>query len=372
MLRIFGSPHRYVQGPGALRELPAWTARVAGHAQVVVLTDAIAWKLARTAVEGAFQSADRSVEAVLFEGEITRAAIEQATSMARRHAPGVVVGLGGGKALDMGKAVAHALRLPVITAPTIASNDSPTSQSYAVYDDNHVMAAVERMGRNPDVVLVDTAMIAAAPARFLRSGIGDAIAKKFEAEAADIGGARPNGHGSPPLRAGLMLGEGCYGLIRAHAADALAAAGSGQPTPAFEHVVEACALLSGLTFENTGLSIAHSMTRGLMAAPSTAGCQHGEHVAYGLLVQLHTEGRSGEFIRDMLAFYGRIGLPRTLRDLGMRAWDEQQVQVIVERSMLAPHLGNVPRPVDAAMMKDAILRLENAAHPGGAARAQGV
>ena len=358
MIRIFGSPHRYVQGPGALATLPDWTTKLAGEARVVLVSDAIAWALVRAQVEGAYRTAGRQLCPVLFDGEITYATIERTAAEARKHVPSIVIGLGGGKALDVGKGVSHALGVPVITAPTIASNDSPTSMSFAVYDDHHLMVGVERMSHNPAVVLVDTAVIAAAPARFLRSGIGDAIAKKFEGEAADAGGRTANSHKTRPLRTGLVIGDGCYRLIREHAAAALAVCGSGQPNDAFEYVVEACALLSGLGFENTGLSIAHSMTRGLMAAPSTSRSLHGEHVAYGLLVQLHTEGRPKEFIDDMLDFYGRIGLPRTLRDLGMQTLDEGELQMIVERSMTAPHLRNVPRPVDAGMMEAAIRTLE--------------
>ena len=360
MIRTFGSPHRYVQGPGALATLPKWTERIAGRAPVVLVTDPIAWELVRTQVEAAYQGTGQTLHPVLFEGEITFATIERTAAAAKKHSPGVVIGLGGGKGLDVGKGTAHSMKLPVITVPTIASNDSPTSRSFAVYNDEHVMVAVERMPRSPEVVLVDTTIIAGAPVTFLLSGIGDALAKKFEGEAAEAGGVSTNGHGTRPLRTGLVIGDGCYRLIREHAEAAVKVAGTGKPNDAFEYTVEACALLSGLGFENTGLSIAHSMTRGLMATPSTARNLHGHHVAYGLLVQLHTESRDKAFIDDMLDFYGRIGLPRTLRDLGMKTFVDADVQRIVELSMKAPHLRNVPRPVHANMMEAAIRKLEQA------------
>ncbi len=47
----------------------------------------------------------------------------------------MVIGLGGGKALDAGKAVSLRLGVPVVTVPTVASNDSPTSKAVAMYDD---------------------------------------------------------------------------------------------------------------------------------------------------------------------------------------------------------------------------------------------
>ena len=66
-----------------------------------------------------------------------------------------MIGLGGGKSLDSAKGVAVLLDRPMFTVPTIASNESPTSASIAIYDDHHVMIAVDRMERNPELVLVD-------------------------------------------------------------------------------------------------------------------------------------------------------------------------------------------------------------------------
>ena len=62
--------------------------------------------------------------------------------------------------------------------------------------------------------------------------------------------------------------------------------GSGKSTVAFDAVVEANILMSGLGFENGGLGLAHAMTRGLVRTPVVDQCLHGFHVAYGLLVQL--------------------------------------------------------------------------------------
>ena len=354
--RIYGSPHRYVQGPGALASLADWTERLGNPA--VIISDVIAWNLARPVIEKSY--ADRAMpNVVLFSGDVTYETVENTVKQTRMYAPGVVVGLGGGKALDVGKGVANALGVRVITVPTIASNDSPTSRSIAIYDEQHVLKAVERGEYNPALVLVDTSLIVGAPVRFLRSGIGDAIAKKFEGEAVDLAGGIQS-HGTRPLRTGLIIADGCYRILRQYAAEGVRANIAGEITEAFERTVEACVLMSGLGFENSGLSIAHSVTRGLMAAPSTAGSMHGEHVAYGLLIQMHTEGRPPEFIADLLNFYGEVGLPRRLSDLGMNCFDERQARLIAERTMTAPHIHNVPRPVDTAMLMDAMRQLESA------------
>lgn len=358
--RIFGSPHRYLQGPAALETLPEWTDRFGGNP--LFITDELAWSLVSERLSHAYAVRSGTTGLpphVSFTGEITHRTIAANADSARVHAPSVVIGLGGGKALDMGKGVSHALKCPVITVPTIASTDAPTSNSFAIYDDEHRLIAVERMPRNPELVLVDTTVISQAPARFLRAGIGDAIAKKFEGEAASNAGAKC-AHKTHPLRIGLAIGNFCYETIRAFAADALAAVEARQVTQALENVVEASILGSGLGFENTGLSIAHAMTRGLMVSPETRHAMHGEHVAYGLLVQLLLEERPAPFIDDLLGFYKSIGMPRSLHHLGQQhTITTQVIDGIVGPTMGAPHIINVPKPVNEARLRDAIHALEN-------------
>ena len=355
MPRIFGAPRRYVQGPDALAELPEWIERLGGKAYLV--TDATVRELFTDRLAAAF-GANGVPPTGLMDGDITFATIDEMTAAARAASPSVVVGMGGGKALDMGKAVARELGAHVVTVPTIASNDAPTSKAIAVYDADHVLASVEHMPWNPDVVLVDTAIVAAAPARFLRAGIGDALAKKFEAEQARDAGALTM-HGTRPLALAQVIADGCYDILRRDAMAALAAVDAGTPDEALERVVEAAILLSGLGFENGGLSVAHAMTRGLMAAPDTASALHGEHVAYALLVQLLLEPRPEAFIDDLIAFYDEAGLPRRLSALGMGARDPAQIETIVARTHAAPHTVNMPRSVDPAMIREAMAHLED-------------
>jgi glycerol dehydrogenase len=352
MIRVFGAPHRYVQGPGALAALPEWTGRLGGRP--LLLID----KAVRPLVEPALAGAYRGLPPVLeFAGEVTFAAIDALAAAGRARAPSVVVGIGGGKALDAGKAVARALGAAVATVPSIASNDAPTSKIFVVYDENHGLIGAEHLERNPDLVLVDTALIARAPARFLRAGIGDAIAKTFEAEAAAAAGANTM-HGTPGLWTARLLAEGCYRTLRAHAAEALAAAGRGEPDAAFERVVEAAILLSGLGFENGGLSIAHAMTRGLTACPATAPALHGEHVAWGLLVQLLIERRAAAVLADLRGFYATTGLPLRLADLAGKPVGEADMALIAERSLAAPHARNTAYPPDMTALLSAMGELE--------------
>ena len=354
--RIFGAPLRYIQGPGALREVGPTAAAIGSHALLV--GDALVLEMIGPTVTESGRQAGATVTPLLFSGEITPAEIDRLVAQARPLQAQVVMAAGGGKGIDAGKALAHRLKLPVITVPTIASNDAPTSKIYVVYDEQHRLLKVEHMPVNPHAVIVDTALIARAPRPLLLAGIGDAISKKFEVAQCHAAQGQ-NIFGGLGTRAALALADLCFETLLMHAEGALAALERQSPDDSLEAIVEACVLLSGLCFENGGLSVAHSMTRGLSALPATAHALHGLQVAYGTMVQWQLEGRSPAFMDEMRAFYRRVGLPMNLQQLGLpRAPTEVDIDTLATLTLTAPHMRHFGRPLTAQDLSQAIQAVE--------------
>lgn len=355
MLRILGAPSRYIQGPGALDALPEALAELApGRAFAAVDPEVMRRHGAR--LRGLLP--DAALEP--FGGEITASEIARLAEAAQR--PDVVLGIGGGKTIDAAKGVAQAAGSRLAVVPTAASNDAPTSRLIVIYDQAHRIAEVRRLARNPDLVLVDTQVIAAAPRRLLAAGIGDALSKLFEASAcANAGGVNFFG-GSPPAAA-LALAQACYATLRRDALAALAAADRGVPDAALENIVEAAILMSGLAFESGGLSLAHALTRGLTSHARTATALHGEMVAYGTIVQVLAEGRPEAEARGIARFCRDCGLPTTLAALGLADPAEQDLRALAGPTLAAPYLRHLPRALDedglAALLRAAD-RLESA------------
>lgn len=350
-VRVFAGPCRYVQGPGALDHLGAYVrtdGATGGATGAAVLIDAALFHALSSRVLRALSEANVAATVIACTGEVTAERIASLAEQARTLEPAVVVAVGGGKTLDTGKGVARALGLRVVTVPTIASNDGPTSRIIATYDDRHQLVATPQMNENPEAVVVDTELVSRAPAHFLRSGIGDALAKRFEAAACRAGtGVTPNG--TRPLELAGVIAEACYRTLLADGAAALASVERDEVSPALERVVEAVVLMSGLAFENGGLSLAHSMTRGLMAVPGAGDRLHGLQVAYGLLVQLVHEGDRDAY-REVDAFHATTGLPRALGDLGAEA-GPAVMGAVAEATLDAPHLANcVPVPDRASIV----------------------
>lgn len=354
-LRPFAAPRRYLQGPGAL-DLLGELLTPFGTVPVVV-ADAAVMQLFGERLRRLLAAAGLRPRLRVLDGELTYARVAGLVRSLGDRGADVAVGLGGGKSVDAGKAVALALGLPVVTVPTAASNDSPASAAVAMYDEDHVMVAVDRLPRHPDLVLVDTAVLARAPVGLLRCGVGDAVAKKFEAEGCRDGTGRTP-VGGRPLLCGLAIADACYRTVRQHAVAGLAACGRGEVTAELEALVEAVLLLSGLGFENGGLSLAHSLTRGLARARGAGTAPHGLQVAWATLVQLAAEERPDAELADLVAFHREVGLPVSLAGLGMPGASGAEVAEIARLTMTAPHLANLRVPVDAGAVAAAVHRVE--------------
>lgn len=356
-VRIFGAPQRYIQGPGAMERVGEYAARF-GKRPLVIADEFILGRIG-SRLDAILQGSGLTPMVRSFGGEITYPAIDRLkTSL--EEMPSVAIGVGGGKSLDAAKALARQMGLDVITVPTIASNDSPTSASIAMYDDHHVMISVDRLACSPQAVIVDTAFIARAPAHFLRAGIGDALSKKFEADAC-LAGTGITPFGTRPLMTSIAIADACYRTLRQTAEAALQAVERQEVNAELEATVEATILMSGLGFENGGLSVAHSLTRGLVKARDAKNAIHGAHVAWGLLVQLAAEGRDDAFLDDLSEFYRDTGLPIDLAGLGMKEATLEEIDEIAGWTMTAPHLANFATGLTQELIADAIRRIETRA-----------
>ena len=354
-MRIFMAPACYIQGPGAMAQLPALARRHGERPWLIA--DAGIMAMLEPVLRESFGAAQLTLKLQAFDGEITHQRLDALAAQARPEQATVVIGIGGGKVLDVAKGVALRLGLEMISVPTIASTDAPASRGVVIYHDDHSLAGVEQMPRNPDCVLVDTEWIARAPARFLSAGIGDAIAKKFEAEACQASGGLTK-HGTPPSRTAMAVADACYTTLRAHGPAAMRACAAKQPDEALESVVETCVLMSALAFENGGLSLAHAMALGLTQARGVSQRLHGEHVAYGLLVQFALEGRDDATILDMAAFYRAVNLPVTLAELDMPQPSEEELVAIARANLASPRPPNTTVALDLATVLQAFRRVE--------------
>jgi glycerol dehydrogenase len=355
MLSVFCSPSRYTQGKNATAALGGEMAGLGLQGPGLVVAG-------RSAIRLLAETWDRSLGDVgirhavhRFGGECSLAEIERVKAAARQHEARVIVGAGGGKVLDTARAAAADLDLPVVNCPTVASSDAPCSALSVIYTDEGVFREYRFYRKNPDLVLVDTQVIAHSPPRLLVAGMGDALATWFEAKTC-VAGQVQNMRGGASTQSALALAELCYRALLEDGAAALRAVETQVVTPALERLVEANTLLSGLGFESSGLAAAHAVHNGLTAAPPTHAFFHGEKVAYGLLVQLVLEGQSRAVVQEVLGFATEVGLPITAADIGLADIPAELLQQVAARATAKGEtIHHEPFEVRPDMVADAIL-----------------
>ncbi len=94
-----------------------------------------------------------------------------------------VVGIGGGKVLDLAKAAGHEAKKDVILIPTLASTCAAWTPLSVIYDDEGRFQTYTVFPRSTYMVLIEPRVILEAPLRYLKAGIGDTLAKWYEANA---------------------------------------------------------------------------------------------------------------------------------------------------------------------------------------------
>lgn len=299
-----------------------------------------------------------NVSTAIFGGECCDPEINRLSQAAKDH--DVIIGVGGGKTLDTAKIVAHRIAANCIIVPTLASTDAPCSSLAVVYTPEGAFLRYEYFPKNPDVILVDSTIIAQAPVRFLVAGMGDALSTWFEAQSCAQKNA-PNRSGYPATLSGMALAKLCYETVMTYGVLAKFACEQKVVTPALEHLIEANIFLSGAGFENGGLAAAHAIHDGLTVLEPTHAYYHGEKVAFSTLASLFLTGKDGVTIKTMYAFYRQVGLPTTLADLGLGNVSREDLLRAAQAACIPEEtIHNEPIPVDPDIVLAALLTADEA------------
>ena len=358
MARAFGGPNKYIQRAGEIDKLAAYLTPLGRKALVLIdraLFDTLSARIAGSCGDALDIRFER------FGGECCTPEIERVRAIAVEHGAEILVGVGGGKTADTAKIVAIDTGARIVIAPTIASTDAPCSAIAVRYTEHGVYEDSLRLPRNPDAVVVDSALVAAAPARFLVAGIGDALSTWFEARS-NIESRTDNyvAGGFPATEAGMAIAKHCQDVLMRDAVKAKIAVEAGLVTQAVENIIEANTLLSGLGFENCGCSAAHGIHDGLTQLAEARAFLHGEKVAFGTLCLLVLEGRDPAELHGAIRFCRAVGLPATLADLSIVEDVAAKATRVAEGALAVPGslIYRTPVTLSVPIVRDAILAMD--------------
>jgi glycerol dehydrogenase len=362
---MFAAPGRYIQGYKELDRLHRHVAWF-GRRFLVITTQGRLDSLKQT-LSASFDAERTQLHYAIFSGEVTRQEIQRLTASISALECDGVIGVGGGKVLDAAKAVANQAKVPLCIVPTIVSNDAPTSSLSVLYTEAGAFDDVLFYERSPDVVVVDTWIIAQAPVRLLVAGMGDALSTYFEARTCveshrdnflgNAGvGLKDGGGGAKSTLTSMAIAELCYRVLLEDGLQAMRAAEQQCVTKAFNRVVEANALMSGIGFESNGVATAHAVYCGFSELGGRATMYHGEYVAFGVLVMLVLEGKSSRELDTVLRFCLSIGLPVTFEDLGVADITANELDCVARTAADPGQTSNVePFEVTFDEMKAALI-----------------
>lgn len=326
--RIFVSPAKYVQGKNVIGKISAYIEGMGSKA--LVIADEVVWDIVGHSIVKELKTSDIAVEEVVFNGESSKNEVQRIADIAKNFGSTLVIGVGGGKTLDTIKAVGDEVDAHIVIVPTTASTDAPTSALSVLYSEEGVFEGYRFYKKNPDLVLVDTAVIAKAPARFMSSGIADALATWVESRSVIKSGGKTMAGGTPTIAA-AAIAEKCEEILFSYGKLAYDSVKAKVVTPALEAVIEANTLLSGLGFESGGLSAAHAVHNGFTALEGDIHhMTHGEKVAFGTLVQLALEDHPIEEIERYIALYISLDLPVTLEDIQLKDVSREDIMKVAE------------------------------------------
>ena len=233
-------------------------------------------------------------------------AVKDTMRAVERTKPDVLIGVGGGKTIDIAKYSSFKTHAEFVSIPTALSHDGIASSRVSLMN-SQGHASMDAVA--PIAIIMDTRVIANAPYRFLASGCGDTVAKetavrdwelayrlgkedkseyacalslmsaKIVMDSADL--IRTGGEEGIRLVAKALMGSGV----------AMSIAGSSRPASGSEHL------------------FSHALDA---IAPGAA--LHGEQVGVGTIMMTYLHGGDWRAIRNFLL---RIGAPVTASDLGV-------------------------------------------------------
>lgn len=352
-LTVHAAPSEYVLQKNALQLLEE-KLLARGIQRALIVTGNKSWE----AIENVWPAMPQiEVNKYTYSGECSFSEIEKVVQVSETF--DAIIGVGGGKVIDLAKAAANELHKPVIAIPTLASNCAPWTPLSVLYDDTGAFIRYDVYPVTTSLLLVDPEILLHAPKDLFIAGIGDTIAKWYEADVQ----LRTITEKTVPMMISYEAAKQCKELLLIHSTHALEAVDTGILNDAFIKVVETMFMYAGMVGgygDHYGRTAgAHSIHNGLTALEASHELLHGVKVAYGICVQLMLENRPEEILA-LKTFYEELGLPQTLADMGLQYITDEQMQAVAKKATLPSesiHLMS-NEPLDASRVAQAMKALE--------------
>lgn len=349
------APAQYINEQGILKKAGAY---VSEWGERVLISGGVrALKAAEKDLTESLDDYGIYWEKNVFKGEVSQSNIELIKEKAKKMKADLIIGVGGGKAIDNAKAAAEDMSLPVAAVPTIAATCAAGSAFTVVYTEDGQFERDYFLTQNPRLVMVDPQIIAEAPAKYLKSGILDSLTKWYEGKAVESGITDP----SLETVVAMNLAEILYNKMREEAITAVEQCENNELGPELKEVIDLniylTTIIQSLGQNTSRGAAAHGIHNGMTAIAESHDLLHGLKVGYGIIVQLYLEKKSQEYIADVISFFKELGLNPSFKGLGL-SFTEENLKKTAAKSVNDTVMLRMPIKVTEEMIIEAMKEVE--------------
>ena len=295
-------PRIVISGPGSIEDIPIVISELSLPENGLIICDGITYDIAGKQVKKYIEESERRVEVVKIKG----ARIEELERVERNiEKYGFLVGIGGGRPIDIAKKAGYNANLPFLSVPTSASHDGLASERSSIRNEG---AKVSMQAKPPLAVIADTEIIAQAPKRLLRAGCGDILSNRTAVLDWKIGKERGEKYSEYAAALSDMTAE----LVEKEAE--LISSGEEEGV----RLIVKALISSGVAMSIAGTSRPasggeHKFSHWLDANYDRPAL-HGEQCGIGSIVTMYLHNGNWKKIKETLEI---IGAPTTAKDIGV-------------------------------------------------------
>lgn len=347
---------QYTIGENVLIELGSIATKYGKRVLIVGRKQALA--ITKATIEKSLKEKRISmIDCLWYGGECSYKNIEIICEQIKANDADLIIGVGGGKALDTAKASAAKMEIPVITVPTIASTCAATTSLSIIYTDQGDYETIYLYEETPPAhIFISIDILAKAPIKYLWAGIGDTISKYYEVDIASRGARLSHSEAM-----GKKLSVLCAEPLISYGAKALE--DNQQAIVSFElqevvlNIIITTGIVSMLVGENYVSACAHGLFYGLTILEEIEKYHlHGEVVAYGVLVLLMLDEQYKE-VEKLMSFYRKVELPTSLKDMNIEN-NKEILDGVLDKAVSTEDHQKMPYEVSKDMFYEAIQKVE--------------
>ncbi len=326
MLSFFLSKS-YLQAPDVLQKIGEYAKKYGD--KVLIISGKTALSLTKSPIFASLDAAKISHQTEVFSGHATEAQIKHYAKIASDFGAKIIIGIGGGRVLDVAKASGALIKTPVFTVPTVPATCAAFAALSIYYDEEGRFSKAVALEESPHYIFADTTILQNAPRRFLHAGIADTVVKWYE--------TIPNVSTRKTRNSlGLRLLENISRFTLDTVENALNVSDQGkqfadQPE-AFSDILDAIILLAGISGSikdgKAYNGFAHPFYNAATHEKTAFKVLHGETVIFGLLTQFVLEGKAEAEISAYAKRLRALDLPISLAGIGL---NETQIKSLAER-----------------------------------------